>query len=67
MRWMTPQETADYMGTSLMRVYELTKSGELKGYVKPWSKSRPYQVIAAEDVDAYIRSWPTIDKVAAEE
>lgn len=64
MRWLTPQEAAEYMNTYIGRVYELTKSGELKGHVKPWSKSRPYQLIAAEDIDEYIRSWSTMDQLA---
>ena len=50
-----------------MRIYELTKTGEIKGYVKPWSKSRPYQLIAQEDIDEYIRSWVTIDQLDGSE
>ena len=67
MHWLTPQAAADYLGCGLMRIYELTKTGEIRGYVKPWSKSRPYQLIAQEDIDEYIRSWVTIDQMDGSE
>lgn len=67
MHWLTPQRAADYLGVSLMRIYELTKKGDIKGYVKPWSKSRPYQLIAQEDIDEYIRGWATIDQMDGSE
>ncbi len=67
MTWLTPQRAADYLGCSLVKIYELTREGAIKGYVKPWSKSRPYQLIAQEDIDAYVRSWATIDQMDGEE
>lgn len=67
MHWLTPQKAADYLGCGLVTIYDLTKSGKLKGYVKPWSKSRPYQLIAQEDIDEYVRSWATIDQMDGSE
>ncbi|MEG0015766.1 MAG: hypothetical protein RR842_09815 [Gordonibacter sp.] len=56
-KWLTPQESAAYMNTTLPRIYELVKSDDVRSYVKPWSKSRPYRLISTDDLDAYVMSW----------
>ena len=58
-KWHTPSEVAVYVGCMPEYVYRAVNAGELKAYVKPWSKgkSRKYLIIHQDDVDTWVRTW----------
>lgn len=57
-QWLTPAQAAEYVGCHIGRIYDAADAGDLEAYVKPWCK-RAEIVVGAEDIDRWVRSWPS--------
>ena len=58
-KWLTPGEVAVYVGCMPEYVYQAVNNGDLKAYVKPWSRGKKikYLIVHQDDVDGWVRTW----------